>query len=84
MTRLHRQSIFLVLITLLCLPSYAIAVGLLTVLTFDDVDASSFNIPVPSGYGGLSWPIQRGHLGRIQRSLYLTVSAQSCSFQFQR
>ena len=38
MTRLHRQSIFLVLIALLYLPSYAIAVGPPTVLTFDDVD----------------------------------------------
>jgi hypothetical protein len=66
MTQFCRQSIFLVLIALLYFPSYAIAVGPSTVLTFDDVNSGSSVVPMPSGYGGVSWPNNIGIWGYVQ------------------
>jgi len=60
MTRLNRQSIFLVLAALFFLPSYAVAVAP-TVLTFDDV--ATGGVPMPPGYGGVNWPNNVGIWG---------------------
>jgi hypothetical protein len=69
MTRLHRQSIFLVPIALLYLPSYAIAVGPPTVLTFDEYSID-IQVPIPAGYGGVSWAFNMGIYGRPEPPWY--------------
>src|SRR3954447_22517077 len=75
MIQLRRQSIFLVLTALLYLPSYAIAAGPRTVLTFDDVAAPDFSVvQMPSGYGGVSWPNNVGLYGYYQAGLYIPQS----------
>jgi hypothetical protein len=67
MIRLHRQSIFVVLIALLYTPSNAIAVGPPTVLTFDDVATPGGNVVLmPPGYGGLNWASNMGVWGYVQ------------------
>lgn len=61
MIRTLRRTILLVLTALLYLPSHATAAGPPIVLTFDDVIVPSGNVvPIPLGYGGVSWPNNMG------------------------
>jgi hypothetical protein len=56
MTRSRCQSIILLVTALLYLPSYAIAIGPPTVLTFEGINTG----PMPPGYGGVNWASNMG------------------------
>src|SRR5689334_5868857 len=61
MIRVFRRTIVLFLTAIVpaisYLPSYAVGAAPSTVLTFDDIATPGLVIyPIPSGYGGVSWP----------------------------